>query len=93
MNNPQKSSAILRHNTTEEMSGQQRKVHGEHTASSHNMSGQHRQHLHNPTGYTDEVAEEEREFIMQAERTAVCPTTPHKPNNTFIEQPLANGDC
>lgn len=39
-------------------------------------SGQHRQHLHNPTGYTDEVADEEREFMMQAERSAVCSPTP-----------------
>ncbi|OIW23916.1 hypothetical protein CONLIGDRAFT_637150 [Coniochaeta ligniaria NRRL 30616] len=53
------------------MSGQQqRKVHSEHNVSGHEKSGQHRQHLHNPTGYTDEVADEEREFMMQAERSA-----------------------
>jgi hypothetical protein len=52
---------------------QQRKVQGEHSRSDH-MSGQHRQHLHNPTGYTDEVADEEREFMMQAERSAVSQT-------------------
>ncbi|KAB5578727.1 hypothetical protein GE09DRAFT_1214877 [Coniochaeta sp. 2T2.1] len=53
---------------------QQRKA-GEHgTQSQHHPQGKHqhepRQHLHNPTGYTDEVADEEREFMMQAERSA-----------------------
>ncbi|KAJ9151705.1 hypothetical protein NKR19_g4698 [Coniochaeta hoffmannii] len=56
------------------MSGQQRTAQGEHHG--HHGSGQHHQHgephhhLHNPTGYTDEVADEEREFMMQAERSA-----------------------
>lgn len=54
------------------MSEQQQKVHGEHTSSGHHVSGQHREHLHNPTGYTDEVADEEREFMMQAEQSATA---------------------
>ena len=69
------------------MSGQQRTAQGEHHGhhGSEKHHHEHHQHLHNPTGYTDEVADEEREFMMQAERSAVCPQAPFR---HFVVCPL-----